>query len=304
MTDKKELNGILLVNKPEAYSSNKIVNIVKKSLAAKKAGHTGTLDPFATGLLPVCINKGTKQVRYLIGKNKEYTGTIKLGIKTDTLDKTGKITEEKKIPDLSHEFIIDTCRGFTGEINQIPPSFSALKLNGVPLYKHARQGNFIEKEPRKITIHELEVIDINIPFIDIRVKCSAGTYIRTLASDIAEKLETCGHLHALERTMCGELSLDQGLPLEKITEKNFLDEIDKHLIPMEKIVDFMPEITIEDSIIPDIFNGKKIYIEDIANNMNIIENIPIRIMSKEKKLISIVRKENGLTFFKYDVVFN
>lgn len=301
MNNNKNLNGIVLIDKPAGTSSNTIVNIVKRILSVKKAGHTGTLDPFATGLLPVCLNKGTKLVRYLMGKDKEYIGLIKLGVKTDTLDKTGEIISEMDVPDLSQEDIKKACEKFTGEISQVPPAFSALKYKGVPLYKYARKGEFIEKPPRDVTIHNLEILNIDLPYIEIKVKCSAGTYIRTLASDIAEELDTCGHLEELRRTACGELEIEKGLTPDELKEVENPEEL---IISLEELTSFMPEIIIKNAMIPDVRNGKKINTEIIANKKDIIEDIPMRLISEDKELISIVRIEKNSTFFKYDVVFN
>lgn len=301
---KSNHDGFILINKPEGLSSNKVVNIVKRLVSAKKAGHTGTLDPFATGLLPVCINRGTKLARYLINKEKEYKGLIKLGTETDTLDKTGTIVKSADVPDILLDDALESCRKFTGKISQVPPAYSALKHNGVPLYKHARKGNIIIKESREITIHELEILKFALPEIEVRVKCSAGTYIRSLARDIAQNLGTCGHLQELERSACGSLSLKSAITLDELENSDTEELLAAKLIPLEKVVDFMPEIEVEDELIPHIFNGKKIYAEDIANNFNIIEDIPLKIVSKEKRLLSIVRKEKNINFFRYDVVFN
>lgn len=304
MSNNQSINGMVLVNKPVDASSNRITNQIKRKLSAKKAGHTGTLDPFATGLLPVCINRGTKLVRYLIDKDKEYIGTIRLGTKTDSLDKTGNITMEMDIPKISEDDVIKAANMFKGKIKQVPPAFSALKHNGVPLYKLARQGKMIKKEPREITIYELEVLKTEIPFITIRVKCSAGTYIRTLASDISEQLGTCGHLHSLERTYCGNFSLENAFAPEKIQDMTENQEYENFVIPLEKMVDFMPEIKIKSDLIPDIYNGKKISFDDLGKPENLSEGEPVKIISNENKLIAVMRKNKDSIFFSYDAVFN
>lgn len=300
----KSLNGMILVNKPVDFSSNKITNIVKRKFSAKKAGHTGTLDPFASGLLPVCINRGTKLVRYLIDKDKEYIGTIKLGQETDTLDKTGEIIKEIPVPALTDNDIFEAVNKFKGKIKQIPPAFSALKHNGVPLYKHARKGIIIKKDPREITIHELEVLNIELPFIKIRVKCSAGTYIRTLASDIANTLETCGHLTSLERTMCGDFSLENAYSPEEIEEKVIAQQELKILTPLESMISFMPKVKIDNELIPDVFQGKKISEENFDIMPELKTEVPFQLISKENKLIAIIRKQTDSIFFTYDAVFN
>jgi len=284
-------------------TSNKALSKVKRLAGIKKAGHTGTLDPFASGLLPVCINRGTKLVRYLLHKEKEYTGVIKLGTATDTLDKTGTIIKEADIPELSFETIDQAAEKFRGEIQQIPPSFSALKHNGVPLYKLARQGTMIKKDPRTVNIYKLKIIDFTENRIKIKVRCSAGTYIRTLAADLAEELSTAGHLETLERTKSSGFDIKNSVTPEEFEKICSLGKLSEYIIPPEKIIDFMPEFKVDETLVQVILNGGKITVYDVTRNI-FPDDVPVRITSPKDELVSIMRKEENSDFLKYDAVFN
>ncbi|MGM0417218.1 MAG: tRNA pseudouridine(55) synthase TruB [Thermodesulfobacteriota bacterium] len=303
MTELNKSDGMILINKPVGITSNKALGKIKRLAGIKKAGHTGTLDPFASGLLPVCINRGTKLVRYLLHKEKEYTGVIKLGAATDTLDKTGTIIKETDIPELSFETIDQAAEKFRGEIQQIPPSFSALKHNGVPLYKLARQGTMIKKDPRTVNIYELKIVDFTKNRINIKVRCSAGTYIRTLASDLAEELNTAGHLESLERTKSSSFDIKNSVNLEELEDICNSGKISEYIIPPEKIIDFIPEFKVDETLVPVILNGGKITVYDLTENI-FPDEVPVRITSSNNKLVSIVRKEENSDFLKYDAVFN
>ncbi|API86311.1 tRNA pseudouridine(55) synthase TruB [Francisella uliginis] len=220
------LNGVIVVNKSKDISSNKVLQQLKYLFNAQKAGHTGTLDPMATGVLPICFGRATKIAQYLLDADKEYIATIKLGIETDSGDAEGSVVAENKdIPELT-EFLIETVlEKFRGEISQVPPMYSALKYNGQPLYKLAREGKKVEIKPRSIKIYELELLDFSETTIRVRVKCSKGTYIRSLAIDIGKELGCGGHLIALQRTQSGPFNLDQAFSLEQLKGLNFEEKI-------------------------------------------------------------------------------
>jgi tRNA pseudouridine55 synthase len=300
-----ESSGIILLNKPEDLSSNTAVNIVKRIYAARKAGHTGTLDPFATGLLPVCINKGTRLVRYLMDKDKEYTGTIRLGIETDTLDKTGRIVSQSKVPELRDSDIENALKKFRGKIMQVPPAFSALKHNGVPLYKYARKGEIIKKEPREINIYELEPLYFEKDLLKIRVKCSKGTYIRTLASDISKELKTLGHLEKLERTKSGSFDLANSYTLEELRENSSQKNPENFMLSMEEATNFLDSVIIDKNTEDAVTKGQKIKKTDLFKDGLIIKpDAPFRLMTEGNKIKAVMRMENNSSFLKYDAVFN
>lgn len=221
------LNGVIVINKPKDVSSNKILQQLKRLFNAQKAGHTGTLDPMATGVLPICFGRATKVAQYLLDADKEYIATIKLGIETDSGDAEGNIVSKKThIPELNNDILDKVLANFRGKITQVPPMYSALKHQGKPLYKLAREGVQVEVKPRNITIHSLELLGFSVDEITIKVRSSKGTYIRSLALDIGNKLGCGGHLSALQRTESGPFKLKQAYTLEELKDLSFENKID------------------------------------------------------------------------------
>ena len=188
------MDGILIIDKPSGMTSFQVVKEVKKTFNAKKVGHGGTLDPLATGVLPIFLNRATKLVPFSMNGKKKYRATMKMGIETDTLDRDGKITAESNFIPEDHQMIMTTIRSFKGTIEQIPPMFSALKHKGTPLYKLARKGITLNLKARQVTIHEMNVHEISPPYITFDVCCSSGTYVRTLCADVGKKLGCGAHL--------------------------------------------------------------------------------------------------------------
>jgi tRNA pseudouridine55 synthase len=195
----RNVHGILLLDKPAGYSSNQAVQKVRWLYQARKAGHTGSLDPFATGMLPICLGEASKTAGFMLGASKTYLATACLGQATATGDIEGDVIEELPVPDLTAADIEQAFSSFRGGIEQIPPMYSALKLGGQPLYKLAREGKVVDREPRKVIIHSLELLGWEAPLLEFRVHCSKGTYVRTLAEDIARAVGSCAHLKALRR---------------------------------------------------------------------------------------------------------
>jgi len=198
------VTGVLLVDKPEGLSSAGAIRALKGRLGGAKVGHLGTLDPFASGLLPLCVGEATKIARYLLLERKEYAGTIRLGIETDTLDRTGETLSTAEVPDVSAQHLANVARRFIGRQHQVPPMYSALKRDGVPLYKLARRGLEVEREAREIEIRVLELTPRDRERIDFSLECSKGTYVRVLAADLGRALGTVAHLERLRRTAVGE----------------------------------------------------------------------------------------------------
>lgn len=213
---RENIHGIILLNKPVGVSSNGILQQVVRLFNAKKGGHTGALDPFASGLLPICLGEATKVSGLLLEADKRYTATLKLGECTDTGDTEGEVVETQAVPALTAEKIEQVLAQFMGESEQVPPMYSALKYQGKPLYHYARQGIEIERPARKITISALNLISFDQQQIVFDVLCSKGTYVRTLGEDIAKALGTVGHLTALHRTQTGSLKGDDMLTIEQI----------------------------------------------------------------------------------------
>jgi tRNA pseudouridine55 synthase len=212
------MDGVLNIDKPRGITSHDVVNRVRRILRIKKVGHTGTLDPEATGVLPVLVGKATKISRFLINSDKEYIATMMLGIKTDTGDSKGRVISEASGPFPSEREIRSVFEGFTGSILQIPPMYSAIKVNGMPLYSLARKGIEVERKAREVTVYSLDIRNIESTLITFRVHCSKGTYIRTLVSDIGDALGVGGHLVSLRRIVSGKFRIEDSVSLKELEE--------------------------------------------------------------------------------------
>jgi tRNA pseudouridine55 synthase len=213
-----EAGEILNINKPEGWTSFDVVKKVRRLLRVKKVGHAGTLDPFATGVLLVCTGRATKRVSKLMGLEKEYVGVVELGKTTDTLDVTGSIVEEREVPAVTLDEVRQVAGEFVGRISQVPPAYSALKVNGRRMYKLARKGEAVALPPRTVEIYAVDVLDLNLPELTIRVRCGKGTYIRALARDIGERLGTVAYLRTLQRTAIGPYRIEDALRIEDLEE--------------------------------------------------------------------------------------
>jgi tRNA pseudouridine55 synthase len=211
-----EIDGVLLVDKARGMTSHDVVAIARRALGTKKVGHCGTLDPLATGLLLITIGRGTKIQDLLMSEDKEYVGTIRLGEVTDSQDADGQVIETNPVPAFAREQIQRAFDKFRGDFYQTPPMVSAIKKNGVPLYKLARQGKQIEREPRFVRVYAQEIRDIRLTEIDFLVVCSKGFYVRTYANDIGRELGCGGHLSALRRTKSGRFSVDNAVSVEDL----------------------------------------------------------------------------------------
>ncbi len=263
------MNGILVVNKEKDYTSRDIVNIVSKQLKTKKVGHTGTLDPLATGVLVLCIGKSLKLAELLTANDKEYIATIKLGIETDTLDITGKITKEKEVTNISKEKIIKALNNFKGKIKQEVPKYSAVKVNGKKLYEYARNNIEVDLPIKEVEIYNIELISdiINNEFT-IKCNVSKGTYIRSLVRDIGKYLDTYATMTKLERTKQGIFTIDKSFSLEDIKNNNY--ELQKPQdvlnIPTKIINDELATKIKNGAVLPSFFKEDKIMLLDKNNN--------------------------------------
>lgn len=213
---------LLLIDKPKDYTSARVVNIVKKKLNERKAGHSGTLDPKASGLIVICTGKMTKKLNQLLDADKEYEGVMVLGGRTASFDSETEILETRPIGGVNENDILGTTESFMGEIEQIPPMYSALKYKGKPLYKYARKKQEVERRPRKVTIREFKILSIELPEVRFLVSCSKGTYIRTLVNDFGEKLGTGAYLKDLRRLRVGDYDVKDSMTLTEFMEKGYL----------------------------------------------------------------------------------
>lgn len=295
---------IISLNKPKDITSHDAVTKVKRILKVKKAGHTGTLDPMATGLMLICLNKSTRLASYFTGLDKEYKAVMKLGETTDTQDAYGKIIETIENIEVDKKIIEATLQSFTGAILQQPPMFSALKQKGKPLYKLARQGIEVERKHREVNIYSIELLDIDLPYVSFRTCCSKGTYIRTLCDDIGKKLGTGAHLYELERTAIGGFHIRDSLTLDELQSISDGEEINNGIYTMDEALSWMPEITVKETHIKKIMNGNPIKLNNTFQlPEKTRESQNIRVKSHEGHLLAIGSYARVTNMIKMDVVF-
>lgn len=259
------MDGILIINKPKGYTSHDIVNIVKKTLNTSKVGHAGTLDPNATGVLPILVGKATKISKYLIEHDKTYIAELALGEKSSTGDTEGEIIEKKEVPLLDEEQIKQVLKSFEGKQMQTPPIYSSIKINGKKAYEYARKGQNIQLEPRPIEIMKISFIKFENNVLKYEVQCSKGTYIRVLCEDIAERLGTVGLMKNLCRTRVNEFDIEDSCKIEQIAKEK--------IISIEKVCNIKPKIELDDKTKEKFLNGVKL-------NFN-MENGVYRIYNKK-----------------------
>ena len=299
-----EQSGILVIDKPAGITSANVVARVKKLLEAKKVGHTGTLDPFATGILVCCINRATKLARFFLHGNKKYEAVLCLGVETNTQDSTGTVTSICDNVLFSEIKIRSVFKEFEGTIEQIPPVYSALKWKGTPLYKLARSGKPIQKPARRITIFNIEILGINLPLIHFTVSCSAGTYIRTLCSDIGKSLGCGGHLKELRRIQSGGFSIAATLKLSELENLVLSEKISDRIISMSNALQDMPEHRVDKVLEEKIMHGNIITKKDLTPvHTDILEGF-IKILNINNDLIAVLSHTKKSDRYGYCCVFN
>nr|WP_314401741.1 tRNA pseudouridine(55) synthase TruB [uncultured Aggregatibacter sp.] len=288
----RDIHGVFLLDKPQGMSSNDIMQKVKRIFQANKAGHTGALDPLATGMLPVCLGEATKFSQFLLDADKRYLVTAKLGERTDTSDAEGQIVETREVKVKTPE-ILTALEQFRGDILQVPTMFSALKHNGKPLYEYARQGITVEREARPITIFELNFIEYHAPYLTLEVHCSKGTYIRTLVDDLGEVLGCGGHVTMLRRTAVADYPTEKMLDwhtLQSLAEQQDLSLLDALLLPMDTAVAKLPALTLNESQTQGIGFGQRIKFD----NPNRLQG-QVRLFSYENRFLGVaVIDENNV----------
>ncbi|WP_296027840.1 tRNA pseudouridine(55) synthase TruB [uncultured Aggregatibacter sp.] len=288
----RDIHGVFLLDKPQGMSSNDIMQKVKRIFQANKAGHTGALDPLATGMLPICLGEATKFSQFLLDADKCYLVTAKLGERTDTSDAEGQIVESREVKVKTPE-ILTALEQFRGNILQVPTMFSALKHNGKPLYEYARQGITVEREARPITIFELNFIEYNAPYLTLEVHCSKGTYIRTLVDDLGEVLGCGGHVAMLRRTAVADYPTEKMLDwhaLQSLAEQQDLALLDALLLPMDTAVAKLPALTLDENQTQGIGFGQRIKFD----NPNRLQG-QVRLFSHENRFLGVaVIDENNV----------
>ena len=257
------MNGIVVVDKPEGRSSAQVVGRVKRLLGANKAGHAGTLDPFARGVLVCCLNQGTRLARFLLHGDKTYEGVLRLGVETDTEDPTGTVVARGDCSAIPEAAVHAAFRRYEGDYLQTPPAYSALKQNGVPLYALARQGRPLRKAARPVQIRHLRVLRVDMPEVGFEVRCSGGTYIRTLCADIGRDLGCGGHLSRLTRTESCGFTLAQAVTLEHLGEMAERGAAAAALIPMARALPDMPAVTAGEDLLARVRTGRTLTLAEV-----------------------------------------
>lgn len=289
----RKMDGILVVDKPEGITSLDVARELKCRFGVKKAGHVGTLDPFATGVLPVVINEGTKLVPFLGEGPKEYEVTLKLGEETTTDDWTGKVVMSSAWEGVQPEEIEEAVQAFSGKIRQTPPMFSAVKIDGRPLYRLARKGIEVERKEREIEIYRVQMDGIDLPFVRFKVSCSKGTYIRALGRDIGRKIGCGAHLVRLRRTRSGPFTLGDAISWERIKEFSNPDQLSPWLISLKAALPSLPEVVGDEHLVRKVRLGRKMTVQDLP-----LQNLPafkkgewLKICSLEQELVAVLKSE-------------
>jgi tRNA pseudouridine55 synthase len=259
----------VVLDKANGLSSNAALQEVKRLYEANKAGHAGSLDPLATGVLPVCLGEATKVSQFLLDSDKRYRTRIKLGIRTDTGDSEGSIIERNEGISISRKAIERALTKFKGEVEQVPPMHSAIKMNGVPLYKLARKGITVEREPRLVTLYQICLVEFVNSELELEIFCSKGTYIRTIADDLGQELGCGAHVIELRRTQAGVFTEKDSISAEELVlekENRGLDKIDQFLIPMDRAIQDLPEVNLPSITASHVKNGQAVLVRHLPKN--------------------------------------
>ncbi|MBQ8232529.1 MAG: tRNA pseudouridine(55) synthase TruB [Lachnospiraceae bacterium] len=291
------LNGIINVYKESGYTSHDVVAKMRGICGQKKIGHTGTLDPEAIGVLPVCLGSGTKLCDMLADRDKEYEAWLLLGVTTDTQDTTGQILEKKEV-NCTEDEVREAILSFQGEYMQVPPMYSALKVNGKKLYELARAGKEVERQARPVTIHEIEILEMELPRVLIRVVCSKGTYIRTLCDDIGKKLGCGGAMQLLKRTRVGEFAIDRALTLRDLQALKLRGEVEGVVRSVDECFAQYPSLHVVQEHQKLIDNGNSFYPDQTVEKKKYKEGQWVRVYNEEERFYGIFAWENSRHWYK------
>ena len=289
---RRALDGVLLLDKPIGLSSNDALIRAKRLYLAKKAGHTGTLDPLASGLLPLCFGEATKFSQDLLEADKTYEATMRLGVRTTTGDAEGEAAETRDVS-CDEAAVIDAMARFRGDIVQIPPMYSALKRDGKPLYEYARAGQVVEREGRQVTIYVLDLIACALPDVTFRVTCSKGTYVRTLAEDIGEALGCGAHLVALRRTGVGALTLEHAVTLDALSDTTEPAR-DAWLQPVDALLSTFPEVQLDAEAARRFLHGQRLRLDELAISQDVLKQSPRMRVYGEGRLLGVAKAGDGV----------
>jgi tRNA pseudouridine55 synthase len=295
------VNGVIVIDKPEGLSSAQVVARLKRCLGGLKVGHTGTLDPFASGVMICCVSRATKLARYFLHGGKSYLATLCLGIETDTQDATGQVTASSSTAGISEAAVIECLAQFKGDMLQLPPVYSALKHKGTPLYKLARSGKPVQKPARQVHISALKVMKMDLPEVSFFVTCSAGTYIRTLCADIGRQLGCGGHLKALRRVESCGFDISESIRLDQAIDPATADNITSRIIPMAEALRNMPCYVADSRLAALVTHGRPLTTQDLQLEGDATRGPYVKIIDTQKHLLAVLRTDDNVV--KYDCIF-
>lgn len=281
------INGIVNIYKEKGYTSHDVVAVLRKVVGQKKIGHTGTLDPDATGVLPVCLGRATKVCELLTDHDKTYEALLLLGKTTDTQDISGEVLEEKDPAHLTEEEVRSCIESFIGEYDQVPPMYSALKVNGKKLYELAREGKTVERKSRRVQIHGIRILEMNLPHVRMEVDCSKGTYIRTLCHDIGEKLQVGGCMEELERTKVGRFLKEDAVTLDEVRQKMEQGEGAELFTPLDQIFAELLAVTVTDAKAWMSYNGNDLPERFLLEKEEWTDGQEVRVYDSRKNFIGL-----------------
>ncbi len=286
------MNGLLVVDKPEGPTSFDVIRVVRRALGITRVGHTGTLDPMATGVLPICLGESTRIAQFLTEGDKTYEAVVRLGASTDTQDRTGTVLAEADPSSIGREQLEAALDRFRGEIEQVPPMYSAVKVDGKRLYELARSGQEVERTARRVTIYEAKVLAFSPPEATLRVHCSKGTYLRTLAHDLGELLGCHAHLTALRRIQSGPFRIEQSLPLDEL-KKLPPDEIARRLVSPREALSALPELALDARAAKRLAHGQRPSLSEVPLLDRMPDRRPLRVIDEQGRLIAVAERHGS-----------
>lgn len=297
------VHGIINIDKEKGFTSHDVVAKLRGIIGQKKIGHTGTLDPDATGVLPVCLGKATKLCDLLTDTNKIYEATLLLGITTDTQDMSGTIISECQTNELIQENVVEVIAGFVGPYEQIPPMYSALKVNGKKLYELAREGKTIERKSRTVTIYNIEIIQVSLPRVQMRVSCSKGTYIRTLCHDIGAKLQCGGCMETLRRTSAGGFEIAKSITLSEVEKMKQNDTLMNVITPIDAMFQNYKAVKVKNESIALVYNGNPFSKANMIDPIEFGQDEKIRVYNESNDFIAIYQYQQSKDLFEIVKMF-
>ena len=297
------VNGIINIKKEKGFTSHDVVAKLRGIVGQKKIGHTGTLDPDATGVLPVCLGKATKLCDMLTDKNKTYEAVLLLGIETDTQDTSGTVLQERDTTQCTVEQVTEAILSFVGDGEQIPPMYSALKVNGKKLYELAREGKVVERKARPITIYDITILEVNLPEVRMSVTCSKGTYIRTLCHDIGQQLQVGGCMKELTRTRVSQFTIADSLTLSEVQERKDTGELGSCILPIECVFEHLEKFVIPKALEWLAWNGNPLNVEVYQKQYNWIDGQALRLYLEDGRFVGIYQYKAVNTTLKLEKMF-